>query len=164
MKKFFFLLCLLTNCVVFAQQKDYPFHAVDFTDVKLSDNFWLPRLWIRRVVANQKVGNEQGKVALQRGPIMYCGEWKDNGGKVSNLVLPTETKLQATFQPALLNGIVTLAGKVPGIDINNDGYSLKTTEQEFVAIPYYAWANRGKRDVMVWFPEKIVDIDIVAHE
>src|SRR5690348_4737362 len=47
---------------------------------------------VRRVVANSKVKNDVGKVALQRGPIMYCAEWVDNNGKASNIVIPANTE------------------------------------------------------------------------
>ncbi len=39
---------------------------------------------------------------------------------------------------------------------------IKTVKQPFVAIPYYAWANRGKGEMMVWFPEKIKAVDIIT--
>ena len=43
---------------------------------------------VRRVVANENLKEDAGKIALQRGPLMYCAEWPDNNGKTSNLVLP----------------------------------------------------------------------------
>jgi DUF1680 family protein len=44
---------------------------------------------VRKVVANEKVKDDIGKVALQRGPLMYCAEWPDNNGKVSNFIMPS---------------------------------------------------------------------------
>ncbi|MEI8059383.1 MAG: beta-L-arabinofuranosidase domain-containing protein, partial [Ferruginibacter sp.] len=63
---------------------------------------------IRRVVANEKIGNDIGKVALQRGPIMYCAEWADNNGKTSNIIIPTNASFTSEFKPNMLNGIMTL--------------------------------------------------------
>jgi DUF1680 family protein len=119
---------------------------------------------VRRVVANSNVKNDIGKVALQRGPIMYCAEWIDNNGKAANLVLPATTTFQAEFNPALLNGIETLHAEVPAVIVSKDGESIQTEKQQFTAIPYYAWANRGKGEMMLWFPEKIKDVQLVANE
>ena len=62
---------------------------------------------VRRVVAHEKVTDDTGRVALQRGPIVYAAEWPDNaGGRVRNLVLPDANRLTSEFRPALLNGVV----------------------------------------------------------
>jgi uncharacterized protein len=117
---------------------------------------------IRKVVANEKVKSDIGKVALQRGPIMYCAEWVDNNGKAANIVMPFDTELQASFNPDLLNGIEVLKSKVPAVVIGDNGETIQTKTQNFMAIPYYAWANRGKGEMMMWFPEKVKDVDLIA--
>lgn len=119
---------------------------------------------VRKVVANEKVKSDVGKVALQRGPIMYCAEWVDNNGKAANIVMPVNTEFQATYNLELLNGVEVLKSKVPAVVIENNDEMIRTQDQNFTAIPYYAWANRGKGEMMLWFPEKIKDIDIVASE
>ncbi|HEU5052643.1 MAG TPA: beta-L-arabinofuranosidase domain-containing protein, partial [Hanamia sp.] len=119
---------------------------------------------VRRVVANSKVKNDIGKVALQRGPIMYCAEWIDNNGKASNIVIPANTQFHASFNPGLLNGVETIEAEVPAVVIKDDGESIVTQKQKFTAIPYYAWANRGKGEMMLWFPEKVKDIELVSNE
>ena len=92
---------------------------------------------VRRVVANEAVKEDAGKVALERGPIVYCVEAADNGGRVLDLTLPDGMGLTPEFRADLLNGVVVLKGEVsPG--------------REFVAIPYYAWANRGPGEMAVW--------------
>jgi DUF1680 family protein len=119
---------------------------------------------VRKVTANSNVKNDIGKVALQRGPIMYCAEWIDNNGKAANLVLPASTTFQVEFNPSLLNGIETLHAEVPAVIVSKNGESIRTEKQKFTAIPYYAWANRGKGEMMLWFPEKIKDVQLVANE
>ena len=67
---------------------------------------------IRRVVANDKVKADAGRVALQRGPVVFCVEWADNpDGKVRGLILPDAQPLTASFAPALLNGVETIKGR-----------------------------------------------------
>ena len=117
---------------------------------------------VKKVVANNNVKSDVGRVALQRGPIMYCAEWVDNNGKAANIVMPVNTQLQASFNPDLLNGIEVLKANVPAVVIEDNGEAIKTQNQNFIAIPYYAWANRGKGEMMMWFPEKVHDVDLIA--
>jgi hypothetical protein len=107
----------------------------------------------RRVVASDHVAADRGRVALQRGPIVYCAEWPDNpGGRVRNLVLPDSARLTAEFRPDLLNGVMTIRGKALGLLYDSEG-KLGKREQDFVAIPYYAWANRGPGEMSVWIAD-----------
>ncbi len=107
----------------------------------------------RRVMANAKVKADVGRVALERGPIVFCAEWMDNpNGKVRNLILPNDQALTADYEPALLNGVEILKGKAVSISRVQDGSSVKT-QQDFEAIPYFAWANRGKGEMTVWLAD-----------
>ena len=103
---------------------------------------------VRKVIANKALVDDHGKTALQRGPIIYCAEWKDNGGSVSDLAIPTNATFKAVAEPDMLNGVTVLKGDV--LRKNKDNTVRKV---ELTAIPYYAWANRGKGEMTVWFPE-----------
>lgn len=102
----------------------------------------------KKVVANQALIDDKGKTALQRGPIMYCAEWKDNGGMVSNLSIPSNATFKPVAEPGLLNGVTVLKGQILS---ETKGETAKKVE--LTAIPYYSWANRGKGEMTVWFPE-----------
>ncbi|MEO8861221.1 MAG: glycoside hydrolase family 127 protein [Ginsengibacter sp.] len=119
---------------------------------------------VREVVANNSVKNDIGKVALQRGPIMYCAEWIDNNGKAANIIIPPGNTFTTEYKPGLLNGIEILKGNALAVIVDEKEQNVKTITQAFTAIPYYAWANRGKGEMMVWFPQKVKDIDIVTQE
>jgi uncharacterized protein len=113
----------------------------------------LPML-VRRIVANEQVTADRGRVALQRGPLVYCAEWPDNpNGRVRNLVLPDSRPLTAEFKPGLLNGVEIIKSKAIGLAYDENG-KLTRSEQDFTAIPYYAWANRGRGQMIVWIPNK----------
>jgi len=116
---------------------------------------------VRRVVANENLKDDIGKVALQRGPLMYCAEWPDNKGKTSNIIIPTSATFTTEFIPTLLNGVTILKSQVPAIIINNNE-NITTVQQPFTAIPYYSWANRGKGEMMIWFPIAIKDVDLLS--
>ena len=107
---------------------------------------------VRRVAANDRVTSDRGRVALQRGPIVYAAEWVDNpNGKVRNLMLPDSATLTAEFKPDLLKGVEVIQGKAVALNKDAQGRTVKT-EQAFTAIPYYAWANRGRGEMTVWLP------------
>jgi DUF1680 family protein len=119
---------------------------------------------VRRVVANEKVKDDIGKVALQYGPLMYCAEWPDNDGKTSNFIMPANAIFTTEFMPGLLNGVRVLKTEVPAVVIDANGDNVSTVKKSFTAIPYYAWANRGKGEMMLWFPTKITDVDLLASD
>lgn len=118
---------------------------------------------VRNVTADSKLKDDIGKIALQRGPLMYCAEWKDNNGRASNLVLPAGTSFIAAYDPGLLNGVTVLKTQAIAIITDSVANRITTIPQPFIAIPYYAWANRGAGEMTVWFPQRIKDIEIITH-
>ncbi len=107
---------------------------------------------VRRVVANPQVAADRGRVALQRGPIVFAAEWADNpGGHVRNLMLPDQAPLRAEFRPTLLKGVEVV--KARGVVLSRDEKgNLISTPEEITFIPYCTWANRGPGQMMVWIP------------
>ena len=105
---------------------------------------------IRRIAANEAVIADRGRIALQRGPLVYCAEGPDNpGGRVRNLMLTDSQELATHFEPALLRGVQVIEGRAQSIKRDGKG-GVSRTEQPFRAIPYYAWANRGRSEMQVW--------------
>lgn len=113
---------------------------------------------IHRVEANSNVQADQGKIALERGPVVYCLEEIDNDSKVSNLIIPDNAELSASFAPDKLKGIEVITGDGIKFNPSTDGLSIQSNKQKFMAIPYYAWDNRGITMMKVWIPNKINDI------
>ncbi|SFD62805.1 hypothetical protein SAMN05518672_102684 [Chitinophaga sp. CF118] len=119
---------------------------------------------VRKVKANEMIKDDIGKVALQRGPIMYCAEWMDNNGKASNIIIPSDAVFTSTYEPGMLNGVEVINSSVPVVVVDDNGQTVSTVQRKFTAIPYYAWANRGKGEMMVWFPEKINNIELLTNK
>lgn len=117
---------------------------------------------VQRVVANEKLPDDVNKVALQRGPIMYCAEWKDNDGKAANIIIPKTATFTPEYKADLLNGVMVLKADVKGVNIAADGQDITTKNQTLTAIPYYSWANRGKGEMTVWFPQQVKFIDLLT--
>jgi len=93
----------------------------------------------RRIVAHAGVKDDEGRMAIQRGPLVYAVEAIDNGGQALDLVVPRDAALRSRFRPDLLNGVEVVTGE---------------GSRPFVAIPYYAWNNRGQGEMAVWIKEK----------
>ncbi len=117
----------------------------------------------RRVASDTLIKNNIGKLSLQRGPIMYCAEWKDNAGSTSNIILPESAKINTQFNPDLLNGVMVLKSQSFQVLISANGQEIKTIAKPFIAIPYYAWANRGKGEMTVWIPEKVTATELITN-
>ena len=117
----------------------------------------------RTVRANARVLDDRGKVALQRGPLLYCAEWADNDGKTSNILVPAGTAFAPVARPAMLNGLTALTATVPVVRVDAATSSVSTALRTLTAIPYYAWANRGKGEMTVWFPARVTDVDLVSE-
>ncbi|MGB8190708.1 MAG: glycoside hydrolase family 127 protein, partial [Chitinophagaceae bacterium] len=117
---------------------------------------------VKRVTAHQNIIESKGKVALERGPLVYCIEGVDNYGKSSNIILPSDAILTVEHKPTLLNGITVLTADLPSILISENGQSITTQKRTVTAIPYYAWANREQSEMVIWLPEKVKDVDLLA--
>jgi DUF1680 family protein len=86
---------------------------------------------VQRVLCHEQVVNNRGRVALERGPLVYCVEGVDNG-RLADLSLPDTMPLTTESRPDLLSGVTVIHG------------------EGLFAIPYYAWANRGVGEMAVW--------------
>ncbi len=103
---------------------------------------------IRKIKANDNVEDDRGKIALQRGPVVYCIEGVDNGNSVFDKSILKNEKITYKYEPALLGGVVTLTGKA--LELTQDG-NVKTVD--FKAIPYSTWNNRGNHEMEIWIAE-----------
>lgn len=105
---------------------------------------------VRQVKANAKVQEDRDMVALQRGPLVYCAEWPDNGGHALNLIIPENVKFESQWRPELLNGIQVVTGNIKALQREDNSRELNGHRHQLVAIPYLAWSNRGPGEMAVW--------------
>lgn len=115
---------------------------------------------VQEVAAMDKVSADHDRVALQRGPLVYCVEGADNNGQAWNILLPENTAFKTEFKKDILNGVVTIKAEVPAIEVGANGQSVTTAKKTITAIPYYSWCNRGSNPMQVWLPRKIKDIKV----
>ncbi len=114
---------------------------------------------VERVRAHPQVCADAGRVALQRGPVVYCVESADNGPNLEALSLAKDAPIDATFRHELLGGVVTLQARDERADENSWGRALYSTtvqaraETELTAVPYATWDNREPGGMLVWLRE-----------
>ncbi|HZA35949.1 MAG TPA: beta-L-arabinofuranosidase domain-containing protein, partial [Vicinamibacterales bacterium] len=96
---------------------------------------------VRRMVADARVVDTRGKVALERGPLVYAAEWVDNEGSVLNLVVPDAAAFKEEHRPDLLGGVTV---------VRTAATDKAGRPRRLTAIPYYAWSHRGPGEMAVW--------------
>ncbi|MEJ8816410.1 glycoside hydrolase family 127 protein [Lacibacter sp. H407] len=112
------------------------------------------------VVAKDSLKQNNNRIAIQRGPIVYCVEGADNNNKAWNIVLPPNTKFETIDYKIMDEPVKALTAEVPVVLVAEDGLSIRTEKRKIIAIPYYTWANRGKNEMQVWLPTSIKDVKI----
>jgi len=122
---------------------------------------------IERIVSHPHVIENNDRVALKRGPIVYCLEKADNPEfDVWDMLLPDDARLNAEWMPNMLGGVMVIRGEALAIDtekfegtlyLSKTDVRYKFRRVKFTAIPYYAWANREEGPMIVWIrsPEKL---------
>ncbi|MCD6520145.1 MAG: glycoside hydrolase family 127 protein [Anaerolineae bacterium] len=114
---------------------------------------------VMRMEAHPAVRDDCGRVALQRGPLVYCFEEVDNGPYLADLALSREATLRSRYMEDLLGGVVVIEGTARRRVLTGWEHQLyrpawsQMREVPFLAIPYYAWANRDVGEMLVWIRE-----------
>ncbi|CCV06195.1 conserved hypothetical protein [Mesorhizobium metallidurans STM 2683] len=111
---------------------------------------------IARLFANPEVRQDIGRVALARGPLIYCVEETDNAGQLHRITLPRTARIEAHKEQNLLGGVVTLSAMGSKEAVENWENGLyrtappATKEAKLKAVPYFAWDNREPGEMLVW--------------
>jgi DUF1680 family protein len=104
---------------------------------------------VRRVVADARVKDARGRVAIERGPVVYCAEWPDAGaGKVMDALVDTKGPLTPVVDKNLFGGAMTIQTEARSLTRPSEAAKPVTL------IPYYLWANRGAGEMAVWLPTR----------
>ncbi|TWT83449.1 Non-reducing end beta-L-arabinofuranosidase [Planctomycetes bacterium CA13] len=106
---------------------------------------------VRRVLANEQIEFDRGRVAIERGPLVYCIEGADHDGKVLNLWLPDDSVLHPEHHQDLLGGVTVLRGEANAVSRQENG-TIADRTAAITFIPYFAWCHRGANEMRVWIP------------
>ncbi len=118
---------------------------------------------VRLVEGHPYVAENMGRVAIMRGPILYCVEQVDNlGVELRDLILPADAAFSTSFRPDLLGGVAVLSTRAEAAVLDkywegrlyrtrrDRGEGQRTDAMKLTAVPYYAWANRESGAMQVW--------------
>ena len=108
----------------------------------------------RVVKANARVEADRGRVAVERGPLVYCAEWPDNDFDVLSVLLNRQPSFTVTEKPDLLYGLNQIQTPAQTLKYDTEG-RLSVQDVTLTLIPYYAWAHRGSGRMAVWLPSDV---------
>lgn len=106
-------------------------------------------LEVRQVLADSRVRENRGRVAIERGPIVYCAEWPEApNGHALDLLLETASELRPSFDESMFGGVTVISAQARRMT------NPSLPPQSIKLIPYYLWANRGAGEMSVWLPTR----------
>ena len=111
---------------------------------------------VERIYAHPEVRQDVGRLTLKRGPLVYCLEGADNALSLNRIRVPQSARFEATFEPDLLGGVVTIAAEAADDSVAGWSGTLYRSEPPksepvtIKAVPYYAWDNREPGEMLVW--------------
>lgn len=109
---------------------------------------------VRTVRANNKVEADRGRIAIERGPVVYCAEWPDNDFNVLNVLVNRSPEFEVVSRPDLLCGIDQIRTQAQTLEYDDKG-RLTVKDHMLTLIPYYAWCHRGSGNMAVWLPNEV---------
>lgn len=110
---------------------------------------------VRKIKARMEVNADEGRIALQRGPLVYCVEGADNAGRAWNIIADSNASYNVAEGSVLDEKVMTINASLTVIKVDANGQSVTTEKRNVVAIPYYTWCNRGSNEMQVWLPTAI---------
>ncbi len=122
---------------------------------------------VRTVIANKKVKDDAGRIAVERGPLVYCAEWADNEGiNPHHLLLARQPqfKVVTAYDIRNLEGdqnifqVIAINARAKEVSITDEG-SLSAKDVTVRLIPYYAWNHRGAGKMDVWLARSLSGLE-----
>lgn len=109
---------------------------------------------VRIISANRRIHSDAGRIAVMRGPVVYCAESIDNGADIKTIALPAESVFELAESEFLLPILKTEAYR----PFESDSLYYEAVDDyekiPLTLIPYYAFANRGESEMQVWLLRK----------
>ena len=122
---------------------------------------------VRTVVANHRVSDDRGRIAVERGPLVYCAEWADNAGiNPHHLLLARQPQFDVQTAYSIQNtegngnsfNVTAIKANAQEANVDADG-RLVSKDVKITLIPYYAWNHRGAGKMDVWLARSLSGLD-----
>ncbi len=108
----------------------------------------------RVVKAHDAVRADQGRISVERGPVVYCAEWPDNPGFSVRSILMNQAPDFSVEHSGMLGGVDVISSAAQTLAFDAGG-RLVATDVTLRLIPYYAWCHRGSGEMSVWLPRDL---------
>ncbi|MGZ8557845.1 MAG: glycoside hydrolase family 127 protein [Chitinophagaceae bacterium] len=115
---------------------------------------------VRTISSRDELKQNDKRIALQYGPMVYCVEGIDNNGLAWNFIIPGQPKYDVSYEPGLLGGINTIVFDATVVQPAAKGKTITTISKPIKAIPYFSWNNRGASEMQVWLPTSVKEVKI----
>jgi len=152
------------NLLVFVNGKQVNYreengYAVITRTWKKGDNIQLEiPMTVRTIASRAELKQNDQRIALQYGPMIYCVEGKDNDDKAWNFIVPGDTEFEVNYEQDLLGGVNTISFNAMVMTPTDDGKTIATVSKPVKAIPYFSWNNRGSSEMQVWLPTAVKEV------
>ncbi|MGM0487343.1 MAG: glycoside hydrolase family 127 protein [Planctomycetota bacterium] len=115
---------------------------------------------VRHIAPNPKVESQRGRMAVMRGPVVYCLEDADNPCPVGQVAIPADAQFETEFRDELLGGVSVLKtrGARHGVTETKAGLDVVEEDVELTMIPYHVWDNREPGAMVVWVPTEVPEV------
>jgi uncharacterized protein len=115
---------------------------------------------VQTVAGRAELKQNNQRIALLYGPLVYCVEGHDNNGKAWNFIMPDDPEFEVGFDADLLGGVNTILFEAMVTEPGSDGKTINMVSKPIKAIPYFSWNNRGPAEMQVWLPVTIKEVII----
>jgi uncharacterized protein len=146
------------NSIQASEENGY--YIIDRTWKKGDVVEYILSIGVNEIVAKDDLKVDNNRVAIQRGPLVYCVEGADNKDGVWNLIFPENTNFTTINYKILDEPVIALQTELPSASPDPNGTGIKIEKRKITAIPYYCWANRGANAMQIWLPTKIKEVKI----
>ena len=120
------------------------------------------QLQVREIISRPELKQNNNRIAIQYGPLVYCVEGADNKDGAWNFIVTEKANYQVQYEAGLLGGVNTIRFNGKVLAVSPDGKGIQTEDKSIKAIPYFTWNNRGAGEMQVWLPTRFDQLLITA--
>lgn len=115
---------------------------------------------VQMIISRPELKQNEDRIALQYGPMVYCVEGHDNDAKAFNFIMPDQPAFEVNYDTDLLDGVNTILFDAMVAEAAPGGKTITMVSKPIKAIPYFSWNNRGPAEMQVWLPTSVKEVKI----
>lgn len=151
---------LLVNGKTIALKKENGYAVINRNWKKGDKVEFIIPMTVRTIVSRPELKQNENRIAIQYGPMVYCVEGPDNNNDVWNFIVPYQPEFKVSYDNNLLGGINTISFNASVMQASPDGKTVIAATKPVKAIPYFSWNNRSNAEMQVWLPTRIKQVKV----